>query len=89
VTEPSIHHLIAVPALAAGMHVLCEKPLGVTVRACREMVDAAAASGAILATAENYRRDAPNRLARAVLDSGMLGDIHLMLETTSAGTTAS
>jgi predicted dehydrogenase len=49
------------------------------------MVDAAAASGAILATAENYRRDAPNRLARAVLDSGMLGDIHLMLECNIGG----
>jgi predicted dehydrogenase len=85
VTEPSIHHLIAVPALAAGIHVLSEKPLGVTVRACREMVDAAAASGAILATAENYRRDAPNRLARAVLDSGMLGNIHLMLECNIGG----
>ena len=85
VTEPSIHHLIAVPALAAGIHVLSEKPLGVTVRACREMVDAAAASGAILATAENYRRDSPNRLARAVIDSGMLGDIHLMIESNIGG----
>jgi predicted dehydrogenase len=85
VTEPSIHHLIAVPALAAGIHVLSEKPLGVTVRACREMVDAAASSGAILATAENYRRDGPNRLARAVLDSGMLGDIHLMVESNIGG----
>lgn len=85
VTEPSIHHLIAVPALAAGIHVLSEKPLGVTVRACREMVEAAASSGAILATAENYRRDGPNRLARAVLDSGMLGDIHLMVESNIGG----
>ncbi len=85
VTEPSIHHLIAVPALAAGIHVLSEKPLGVTVRACREMVDAAEGSGAMLATAENYRRDGPNRLARAVLDSGMLGDIHLMIETNIGG----
>ena len=64
---------------------LCEKPLGVTVRACREMVEAAAASGAVLATAENYRRDGPNRLARAVLDSGMLGEIHLMIETNIGG----
>jgi predicted dehydrogenase len=85
VTEPSIHHLIAVPALAAGIHVLSEKPLGVTVRACREMVEAAASSGAILATAENYRRDPPNRLARAVLDSGMLGEIHLMIESNIGG----
>jgi predicted dehydrogenase len=85
VTEPSTHHLIAIPALAAGIHVISEKPLGVTVRACRAMVDAAAESGAILATAENYRRDGPNRLARAVIDSGMLGDVQLMLECNIGG----
>ena len=64
VTDPSVHHLVAVPALSAGLHVICEKPLGITVRACRAILDAAARSGAVLATAENYRRDGPNRLAR-------------------------
>ena len=69
VTDPAAHHPIAVPALDEGLHVICEKPLGITVRACRAIVDAAARSGAVLATAENYRRDAPNRLARAVIDT--------------------
>jgi predicted dehydrogenase len=85
VTDPSTHHLIAVPALRQGLHVLCEKPLGVTVRACRAIVEAAAQSGAVLATAENYRRDGPNRLARAVLDAGLLGKIHLMIESNVGG----
>jgi len=85
VTDPSVHHAIAVPALDAGLHVICEKPLGVTVRACRAIVDAAARSGAVLATAENYRRDAPNRLARAVLDRGLLGELHLMVQTDIGG----
>ncbi len=85
VTDPPTHHLIAVPALEAGLHVICEKPLGVTVRACRLMVDAAERSGALLATAENYRRDGPNRLARAVLERGLLGEIHLMVETNVGG----
>ena len=85
VTDPPTHHLIAVPALDAGVHVISEKPLGVTVRACRLMVDAAARSGALLATAENYRRDGPNRLARAVIEAGLLGDIHLMIETNIGG----
>ena len=85
VTDPPTHHLIAVPALEAGLHVICEKPLGVTVRACRLMVDAAERSGAVLATAENYRRDGPNRLARAVLERGLLGEIHLMMETNIGG----
>jgi len=85
VTDPSTHHRIAVPALDAGLHVMCEKPLGVTVRGCRAIVDAAERSGAVLATAENYRRDGPNRLARAVLDHGLLGELHLMIETNVGG----
>jgi predicted dehydrogenase len=84
-TDPRTHHVVAVPALLEGLHVLCEKPLGLTVGACRAMVEAAAQSGAVLATAENYRRDGPNRLARAVLDSGMLGDVLLMIETNIGG----
>jgi len=85
VTDPSVHHTVAVPALDAGLHVICEKPLGITIRACRAIVDAAARSGAVLATAENYRRDAPNRLARAVIEAGMLGDLHLMVQTDLGG----
>lgn len=85
VTEPALHHTIAVPALEAGLHVLCEKPLSVTVRGCRAIVDAATRSGATLGTAENYRRDGPNRLAKAVVDSGLLGDIHLMTEMNIGG----
>jgi predicted dehydrogenase len=85
VVDPAAHHLIAVPALQTGLHVLCEKPLGITVRASRRMLDAAARSGAILATAENYRRDGPNRLARKVLEREMLGDVHLMLEVSVGG----
>ena len=85
VTDPSVHHLIASPALAGSLHVICEKPLGITVRACRSMVDSARLSGAVLATAENYRRDGPNRLARAVLERGLLGEVHLMMETNIGG----
>ncbi|MGD0982122.1 MAG: Gfo/Idh/MocA family oxidoreductase [Solirubrobacteraceae bacterium] len=85
VTDPAVHHLVAIPALEFGLHVICEKPLGITVRACRAMVDAAARGGRLLATAENYRRDGPNRLARAVLEAGLLGEIHLMLELNLGG----
>ncbi len=85
VTDPAVHHLVVVPALEAGLHVICEKPLGITVKACRRILDAASRSGAVLAVAENYRRDGPNRLARAVLDAGLLGEVHLMIEANVGG----
>jgi predicted dehydrogenase len=85
VTDASSHYAVTMPILAAGRHVLCEKPLGLTVRSCRAMVDAAAASGAILATAENYRRDPMNRLVRAVLDAQVLGEVFLMTQQAIGG----
>ena len=84
VTDPSVHHVVAVPALTAGIHVTCEKPLGITVRASREIL-AAVRPGVVLSVAENYRRDGPNRLARRVLDCGLLGHVHAMVETSIGG----
>ncbi|MBM3524555.1 MAG: Gfo/Idh/MocA family oxidoreductase, partial [Alphaproteobacteria bacterium] len=78
VTEAFTHIGIALPILEAGRHVLCEKPLALTVRSCRALIDAAARTGAVLATAENYRRDPPSRLAKAAVEGGLLGHIHLM-----------
>ncbi len=85
VTDGSSHHEVATAALAAGKHALVEKPLGITVRACRRIIDAAAQSGAVLATAENYRRDPVNRMVRAVIDAGLLGDPFLMVQTSLGG----
>lgn len=85
VTDPRTHHTLAVKAMAAGRHVLCEKPLGLTVRAARLMLEEAEASGTVLATAENYRRGGGNRMARAVLDAGLLGRVHLMVEERVGG----
>lgn len=85
VTEAFSHLGVVLPALHGGKHVLCEKPLALTVRSCRTLLDAAKASGAVLATAENYRRDPTNRLAKAVIDSGILGDVHLMMQTSIGG----
>src|SRR5688572_3532107 len=45
VTPDDLHHPIVMEALAAGVHVLCEKPLALTVDQAREMYDAAEAAG--------------------------------------------
>lgn len=72
-TEPASHHLAAEPLLEAGVSCLVEKPLSITVRGCRRILDASARGGGVLAVAENYRRDPVNRLAKSVVDSGELG----------------
>ncbi|GBC70743.1 Putative oxidoreductase YteT [Candidatus Calditenuaceae archaeon HR02] len=72
-TEPASHHLVAEPLLEAGVSCLVEKPLSITVRGCRRILDASVRGGAVLAVAENYRRDPVNRLAKAVIDGGELG----------------
>jgi predicted dehydrogenase len=85
VTGPRTHHEIAIAAFIAGKHVLCEKPLALTVKAANQMIASAAENNRILATAENYRRGGANRLAKAVIDSGLLGKINLMTEHWSGG----
>ncbi len=85
VTDPSCHHSLAIPALLAGKHALVEKPLGITVRACQRMIDAARKGKAVLATAENLRRDPTNRLARNIIEHGLLGDPYLMIQNTIGG----
>ncbi len=45
VTPDDLHHPIVMDALAAGLHVLCEKPLALTTAQAREMYAAAEAAG--------------------------------------------
>ena len=64
---------------------ICEKPLGMTVRACRAIVAAAERIGRGARDRRELPPDRPNRLARAVIDSGLLGELHLMVETNIGG----
>jgi predicted dehydrogenase len=69
-----------VPALIAGRHVLCEKPLSVTMRGCRAILDAQAAGppGTVLAVQEQFRRGPVDRIARAAIAGGLLGEVYLI-----------
>jgi predicted dehydrogenase len=82
--DAAAHHGLAVAALELGLHVLCEKPMGLTVRACNRMLEAQRRSGKLLSVAENYRRDPMSRLTRALLDAGAVGAPRLFLDI-SAG----
>jgi predicted dehydrogenase len=85
VTTPSTHHAVASQALQLGIHVMVEKPVAITINAANALEAVAAGSGCVLSVAENYRRDPLNRLLRAVIDSRVLGDPALMMDTSLSG----
>lgn len=72
-TLHSEHHTIAVPCLEAGKHVIIEKPLGITMRACKLMLGAAIKSRKVLAVAENYRLAPHERARRWAVRQGRIG----------------
>ncbi len=82
-TMPEAHVDLGVEALAAGVHVMVEKPISLTVREGVKLVDAAARANRKLAVAENYRRDPINRLAEALLDAGAIGTPFLAVQASS------
>jgi predicted dehydrogenase len=84
-TESGSHHRVATDLLERGLHVLCEKPLALTIRGCDRIIEAARPNQRVLSVAENFRRDPMNRLIRALLDDGAIGERQLMLETTIGG----
>ncbi|GGS24451.1 Gfo/Idh/MocA family protein [Actinokineospora fastidiosa] len=77
-TPGDTHAEIALAALAAGKHVLCEKPLANSVAEAEAMAaaaEAAAAKGVRSMVAFNYRRVPALGLARRLVAEGRLGDI--------------
>jgi predicted dehydrogenase len=83
--ESGYHHTVAVACMEAGLHVLIEKPMGITMRACDLIIQTAARTGRVLSVAENYRRDPIHRLARALIDDGAIGTPRLMIQTSVGG----
>jgi predicted dehydrogenase len=72
-TPVHLHAEQAVGALEAGKHVLCEKPMALTVAECKRMNAAAEANGVLLGVAY-YRRFYPAvERVREILESGEIG----------------
>ena len=72
------HHDLTLAAAEAGKHVLCEKPLAVSLAEATAMVRGCAEHGVTLATAYPVRHAAPVWEAKRRLASGELGAIRAM-----------
>ena len=74
-TPPHTHDAIARAALAAGAHVICEKPLTGTERDTGALLDAAAAAGRVLQESRNLLFNDPVIALRRLIADGRLGRI--------------
>ncbi len=74
-TPPSTHHDIAMQALAAGRHVVVEKPLCFTAAEADSLLAAATDADRLLTVHQNRRWDADFRALRRLIDEGHVGEV--------------
>jgi predicted dehydrogenase len=74
-TIPRAHVEVGLNSVAAGKHIYSEKPLGVTYAEGKKLVAAATRAGLRVGSAPDTFLGGSHQQARAVLDSGRLGDI--------------
>jgi predicted dehydrogenase len=71
----SMHAEYAIRAARAGVHVLCEKPMAVTVEECRQMIAASRKAKVKLMIAYRLHFEALNLAAIDIARSGQLGEL--------------
>jgi predicted dehydrogenase len=74
----ALHEPLSLAALAAGKHVVCEKPLATTLEGARRLADAAAAGDVVATVPFVYRFHPMVREMRARVQRGDLGAIRLL-----------
>ena len=77
ISSPGVTHMeIAVAAMQAGKHVICEKPLAMTAKEAERMYDEAKKSGVKNMVNFCYRRVPAVTLAKQLIVSGRIGEIY-------------
>lgn len=69
------HHAQAMAAISAGKHVLCEKPLAISVADAQDMVHAAERAGVVFATNHHLRSAGSLRAIRELIVEGRIGKV--------------
>ena len=79
VSSPHQFHCANVKAAAAaGKHVLCEKPMALSVAECLEMIEAADKAGVHLLVGHSHSYDGPVQQAREMIERGEFGAIRML-----------
>ena len=76
VTPDDRHRAPSIAAAEAGKHIICEKPLAMTVRDASAMVEAVLKAGVKHMCCFNYRFFPAVRLAKELIETGALGKIY-------------
>jgi UDP-N-acetylglucosamine 3-dehydrogenase len=84
-TPNALHCEFTLKAIAAGAHVLVEKPMAPTVAEARRMVDAAKAAGRVLMVAMQRRFGGLERAIKRAVHEGAIGTPHFIRSRLSHG----
>lgn len=80
-TPNDSHFEVAMQALRAGKHVLCEKPLAMTLTQAKEMASLAKKSKLRVGLWHNYRRAPATQLAARMIARGDIGEVRQVRAT--------
>jgi len=76
-TPPNSHEEIVLEAIAAGKHVLCEKPFARNAESARRMLEAAETAGVVHMLGTEFRWSTGQALANRVIREGVIGEPRL------------
>ncbi len=88
-TPPQTRRELVLEAIAAGLHVIADKPFAPSAAAARELADAARAKGVVLGVYHNRRFDSDLQTLRKVIADGRIGKVwrvHSRMEQDGAAT---
>jgi predicted dehydrogenase len=77
-TPPRTHHALAKRALAAGKHVLVEKPLATSLDDARELASLAGEQGLVLMPGHTFIYSPAVNAVRELIQGGVVGEIHFV-----------
>lgn len=82
-TSPDFHAPVAIAALKAGCHAMCEKPMARTWLECLEVCEVVEKTGRFYQHNENWLYDPFYYTARKLIDAGAIGEVVAMYLNTS------